>query len=257
MTGLLEQMLQMGPEEASFGSRYHAQLYSGSLAEIQASFKRDNWTCQNCKVRIPGFMEVDHAVHKPHCAVQELSTICQFCHNLKHPIWASLRGRLRLFWLPGIPQEMVTRMAWTVFYSIPLGHIPDYYDSAENILERVGRREVILADILGSSDVGGLLESLHTIRRFREPQNFWPIIRELDGFVRFWPTAVNNSYVYRKRQSASLSYWSEGKFIDLAQESKINFWDGGGDPEDYLIRLMDSNTTVTERLSEIGSSIYE
>lgn len=249
--GSLEQLLQIDPEEATFGSRYHAQLNSGSIAGIKECLRREKWTCQTCNVRIPEFMEVDHKIHKPVCEAHELTTICQFCHNLKHPIWASLRGRIRLVWLPKIPQIMVTRMAWSVFFSSYHTHIPNYFQSVERIIERVDRREAILADHLGSSDAEGFFESLHTVRRFMDTQSFWQKIRELDGFVRFWPTAANASSLKMERPSTSLSYWSTGKFVDMSQQSNDYFWGKVGDPEEYLEKVLNSKADIAEKLRAI------
>ena len=250
MSGMLAKMLKINPEEASFGARYHAQLYTGSMNGIRESFGRDNWTCQTCQIRLPEFMEVDHKVHKSVCEAKELTTICQFCHNLKHPLWASLRGRMRLIWLPGMPQFMITRMAWGVFLASYQENIPSLFQSAERIIARVDRREAILADLLGSSDAEGFFESLHTIRRFTDDQRFWQKIKELDGIVRFWPTAVNAANSVMARPSTALGFWSTGKFLDLNQKSKELFWASCDDPEEYLGKILNSKAINPAKLQD-------
>ena len=257
MAGFLEEMLQISPDEASFGSRFHAQLNYDSVAGIREAFNRDDWTCQTCKVRIPDYMEVDHQIHKPFCDAHELTTICQFCHNLKHPVWSSLRGRLRLIWLPRIPQEMVTRMAWAVYFSSFHENIPLYHEATENILALVGRREAILAELLGSSDPEGLFESLYIARRFGDTDRFFEKIRKIDEFLRIWPRAANGSSDHSARVSASLSYWSEGKFIDINEKSKIEFWQDVEHPDEYLEELIGAGKTNLEKVLEIGRSLND
>lgn len=257
MVGLLEGMLQISPDEASFGSRFHAQLNCDSVSGIREVFNRDDWTCQTCKVRIPDYMEVDHRIHKPFCHAHDLTKICQFCHNLKHPVWASLRGRLRLIWLPKIPQEMVTRMAWAVYFSSYHENIPLYDETTENILAAVGRREAILAELLGSSDPEGLFESLYIASRFRDTDRIVDKIRKIDEFLRIWPRAANGFYDHAARASASLSYWSEGKFIDLAEKSKMNFWEDVEHPDEYLEGLVGARQVIPDKVQEIGRLVNE
>lgn len=201
-------------------------------------------------------MEIDHRVHKPACSVSELQMICPFCHNLKHPIWASLRGRLRIFWLPDIPQKMVNRMAWTVFFSTSRDALPEFHQSAGRIIDRVNRREAILAFLLGSSDPEGFFESLLTARRFGEEYSFWKKVRMLDRFVRFWPKAVTGTDAKLDRPSASLSYWLEGNFIDLASAAKVQFWQEENHLE-YLGNLCNFKPTVFEKLHEAEEYIDE
>ncbi len=155
-----------------------------------------------------------------------------------------------MVWLPQIPQFMVTRMAWGLFFSSRHENIPNYFQSAERIIERIDRREAILADLLGSSDAEGFFEALHTVRRFIDAKSFWQKIRELDGFARFWPTAVNASCSFTERSSTALSYWSEGKFIDMSQKSKDHYWARCGDPEEYLKKVLSSNSIIPEKLQE-------
>ena len=74
------------------GARAHSELASNNPKAISECLARDDWTCCICRTRIPGFMEVDHVQSHGPCQADQLRTICQFCHNLRHPLWAALRA---------------------------------------------------------------------------------------------------------------------------------------------------------------------
>ena len=150
------------------GARAHSELASNNPKAISECLARDDWTCCICRTRIPGFMEVDHVQSHGPCQADQLRTICQFCHNLRHPLWAALRGRFRIFWAPGLEQLWINRIAWHVLFasrSRSDGEIDsDLNAAAQQIFNDVSRRETVLADILGGSDALGFWEALFTAK---------------------------------------------------------------------------------------------
>ncbi|MDE2739941.1 MAG: hypothetical protein OXH47_10495, partial [Paracoccaceae bacterium] len=82
-------------------------------------------------------------------------------------------------------------------------------------------------------------------------------IRKIDEFLRIWPRAANGSSDHSARVSASLSYWSEGKFIDINEKSKIEFWQDVEHPDEYLEELIGAGKANPDKVLEIGRSLND
>ena len=224
-TGLptLLEMTDAAQGTLALGARAHAELASDSLAAVAECRERDRWTCGCCGIRVPGYMEVDHVNGHTPCDAGQLRAICQFCHNLKHPVWAALRGRFRLISAPGIGQASLHRIAWQVFFSS--GDDSDgiealeIEDAARSIVRGAFRREAILAEIIGSTHPEGFFEALFAARRLLGEEGYGESVRLLEGLVRFWPAAADLVETESVPASAALSCWSDGRFADHSAQA--------------------------------------
>lgn len=223
----LKEMIGMAPDILSLGARTHALLASYSMPAIADCLARDNWTCGCCGIRIPGYMEVDHLVFHEPCGANELRAICQFCHNLKHPLWAATRGRIRLIWAPGLAQEAIHRIAWPVlFASFDEADCIEAFDIREAAIQIVRdsfRRETVLAEILGSAEAGEFFDSLYIGRRLLDPASFQIVLDQLEGLARFWPVAADRVEGGPIPCCAALSCWREGSFMDMSAAAASDY----------------------------------
>ena len=216
------------PDVLAMGSRAHSVIAGACLDSIAARLALDEWTCSVCSTRIPEFMEVDHAGRHEVCDPERMTAICQFCHQLKHPVWAGLRQRTRLFWGPGLDQADINRTAWQVFFASPdsKGMTVDeaVADAAARTVEDVDRRERVLEHIVGSAHPEAFFEALFTARDLLADAEFLSVSALLDSFVRFWPTAADRASAHRAPSRNGLKCWRKGRFVDVSTEAVSTYW---------------------------------
>ncbi len=224
MCGLLEQVLQESVVTLSTGVRTHAKLALESADTMDLCFERDQWACKHCRVRLPEYMEVEHKEHCAACELDDMHTVCQFCHNLRHLVWASSRGKVKLIWFPSISQVFLHRLAWTVVLTTGKLIQDDMIDEAvADLMACINRREMVMAEVVGSSDPLTLFEALLTVRRLEGPDSFLKKVRFLDEFVRFWPTAAYHPGQAEIEPSAKVSVWKKGRFRDMSDQVRDSF----------------------------------
>lgn len=215
-------------ETSVLGARFHAVVAGASRKAVAACLIRDSWTCHRCGIRLPGFMEVDHLTGHAPCGEGQMRTICQFCHNLRHAVWAANRGRLRIIRAPALDQIAVTRIAWFVLLASggTDGSPPDHdlAAAAHVIASDAKRRECVLGDILGTAHAGGLFEALLALKRLAGEDAYVETVDRLDGYVRFWPTASNRSDDKPERACAAFSRWRDGDFHDISGKLVSEYW---------------------------------
>ena len=217
------------PGELTLGARAHSMILGKAMGPASARLAMDDWTCRVCGIRIPDCMEVDHLDGHAPCSSSGLSAICQFCHNLRHPLWAAARGRFRLFWGPDASQRDVHRAAWQVFFAS--GRVdgidadPELRSAAALVVEDIDRRERALECIAGSAVACGFLEALLAARDLLPDSAFRGIAASLDGAVRFWPSAADRAADREIAGPASMACWREGRFEDLSAEAAARHWE--------------------------------
>ncbi len=225
---MLAALMQEPVDRLAIGARAHAMLAHHSGKEFAGQLEADDWTCHSCGFRLRNFMEIDHLDRHEATAIDELRTICQFCHNLRHPLWATLRGRLRLIWAPAMSQPALNRLAWLVLMASEdhQGNTADdeLLDASRSIIAAVGRRESMMSSILGSADPGGLIEAVFTLRSLVGRNRYPRVLQRIDAVARFWPTAACRAATDLERPSMSLSRWDGNCFVDLAGLAVAEFW---------------------------------
>ena len=98
----------------TLGARDHAMLLEGREDACLATFREADHVCHVCGVRTVDGLEIDHTAGHVAGVTKGLRAICQFCHDLKHPLWAASHGRLVPIWAPGIAQRDLHRLSWAI-----------------------------------------------------------------------------------------------------------------------------------------------
>ncbi len=217
--GVFTSLLTTPIDRLNLGARAHARLAAVGQEGFAACLARDDWRCRICGVRLPDFMEVEHvASHHDH-TVANLSCMCQFCHNLRHPLWAASRGKFRLFWSSGTDQHLIHAIAWSVLLAGPLAHrMPEIQHAIERFLQAVEHREMQLRSLLGSTHPEGMCEAVYFANRHHGPKHGRTVAQRLDRHVRFWPVAANRALGGTARDAAHLSVWDGDGFRDRSDD---------------------------------------
>ncbi len=229
---MLKRFLATSPQVQRYGSRFHSRLAAQNIDQVAECLRRDDWQCHICSTRIPYCMEIDHTGRHVPCGPGGLKTICQFCHNLRHPVWSAGRGRLQMIWAPDISQASLMQLAWTTFLTATPKADPDLRETARKVIEAVARRESLLATFLGSSHPQGFFETLRFTNKRLQANAMEQLVSELDGFVRFWPRAANRIVGQPEHRCSDLCIWSQNSFLSVAETAISDFWDRCGGAEE-------------------------
>lgn len=195
----------------------HAALLAPQVDTCRAVQAREKERCHVCGFRVPGFMEIDHLNGHRMSKAKDLSCICQFCHNLKHPLWAGARKRIIPIYAPDMSQEDLHRLAWVMLAWRDLadddtpveisGVISDIEDRRDRMTKLLGCRdaESLFEAVLGLPDLVGKKEAAATAMR-------------VDQYLRFWPAELTADYEQMPK-SARLSTWDIGGFKVVADQA--------------------------------------
>ena len=225
---MLSELLKCPADVAAMGARRHALHARGQAELFGQCFRRDDWTCRQCGFRFRGFMEIDHPGSHMDADLGSIRTICQFCHNLRHPVWADLKGRLRMIWAPSLTQDAIHRIAWLTLLASedPSGFSIDgeLAEAAREIVAATKRRERLIADVIGSSNPGGLFEAIFTVKPYCRRNRHLAAVASIDNLARFWPVAADRIVSPAPRPCAALSRWVRDRFEDISAEAVSEYW---------------------------------
>lgn len=196
--------LEANPRHLTLSARDHALINAGMGPEIAKAFKERNWTCHVCGVRIDGLMEVDHLKGHRISTCAEIAPICQFCHDLKHPMWAMARKRAFPVYAPDIDQTALTRLAWTLLSEMTR---PEAQESFEDLLGSVSERESAAFEMLDGENMESALEAILVIRGRSGAASAKTLAAELDAHLRYLPSCV--------RDGEPLLRWTPEGFRDV------------------------------------------
>lgn len=192
----------------SLGIRQHGMLLSGQAKEVHACLQAADWTCHICGVRVPEMMEIDHTGGHARSAVKGFKAICQFCHNLKHPLWAAARGRIVPIIAPGVGQLDLHRLAWTLLAQ--RGAKAPAVD-VTGILADLEERQKLFVTTYGGERVDAFFEAILDLPRVIDPERAAKVVMAVDEQVRFWPAELTNE-VAELAPASRLSTWRDGGF---------------------------------------------
>lgn len=115
--------------------------------------KRDNHTCQGCGWRALDFQEIHHR-NGDHSNFKEsnLETLCPLCHQVFHPVTASISSGASMIWLPEVSQVELNRLLFAVFASMKAGAKHPLNNVAKAVWGLLDMRKVYLDNQLGKSD---------------------------------------------------------------------------------------------------------
>lgn len=203
---LLSKILDTDFRTLAFSARDHARITAAHHPLASKALSSSDWTCYKCRTRIPDFMEVDHVGgHTEDC--KKLEAICQFCHNLEHPLWAASRGRILFIYAPEFTQAQLHRLAWALLSRRTEEGFP--VDQA-SYLTALNERRNAMEKILGARTVEGFFEAVFSLEERLGKEMAQNALLRVDQTVRFWPAEVTAEYE------------------DLPPASRISTWTAGG-----------------------------
>ncbi len=211
-------------------------------AQIAAAMREADWTCHLCGICLPEMMEFDGG-H----GGEAVRPVCQFCHNIDHPVWAAGRGRMAPVWAPDMDCAEISRLSWVL---LALGQIfPERFggeldpgedvrapveltDGRRETLERAARSASRLREALenrrqlfehrfGATTAEAFLETVIVHRRRVGEDRQESLLAMLDG-VRFVPAPVTSGYD-ELPVPARVSAWSASGFEDLSGRIGVAF----------------------------------
>lgn len=223
---LLERLVSSDILLANLGIRDHAQIISHDAELCREIFETHDYTCHLCGVKTLTALEIDHTEGHSKSAKKGMKPICQFCHDLKHPLWAAGRGRLVPIWGPDLVQTDLMRLSWTLLTWRDV-HREEYRSVRSDLITR----KDMLEEFLGWENTGDVLadhETPHEAEVLFEaafasvdalgPELAKPALRKLDQVLRFVPHEVFRDTEDRSFQlSSRLSTWSVGGFKKIAK----------------------------------------
>ena len=117
--------------------------------------QRDNYTCQGCGFRSKEFQEIHHK-DGDHSNFKEsnLEVLCPLCHQVFHPVMASVSSAASMIWLPEMTQVELNRLLFAIFSCIKKGNQHPLHSVAKGVWGVLEMRRVYLENQLGKSDPG-------------------------------------------------------------------------------------------------------
>jgi hypothetical protein len=212
-------VLSGGVRSLTLGARDHALINGTMIGEIVTCFRLRDWTCHICGVRLPGLMEVDHLKGHQRCSPDAIAPICQFCHDLRHPVWAVSRKRLFPVLAPGLDQRSLSRFSWSLLAEMTR---PGGQDSFEELSGSISERESAAFELLDGDNLESALEAILVIRDRSGQEAARKVAEELDAQIRFLPTCV--------RDGEPLKRWTPEGFRDVPIEL---LHEASGPPPDF------------------------
>jgi len=220
----------------NLGARDHAALAAGNEELHAEVFARDGHACHVCGSRCRDALEIDHqAGHRP-TAASGLKAICQFCHNLRHPLWAASRHRIIPIYAPDISQAALHRLAWVALCwrdapEAPLdmtGLHGMIEDRRVQLCKRLGFRgadgfaddkRTRLVELMTLGSAEALFEAALTVADDVRigPERAVRTLTAVDQYLRFWPTELMPG-IEDLDPAARLSRWDLGGFKVIADE---------------------------------------
>jgi len=192
------------PRLLNLGARDHALINATMVPEIAQILKDRNWSCHVCGVHLEGLMEIDHLKGHKKSVVADIAPICQFCHDLRHPMWAMARKRAFPIFAPDISQIELTLFAWTLLSEMTRDDASVSFDA---LLGAIGERESSAFDLLHGENMESALEAILVIRDREGTKKAGDVANMLDTHLRYLPSCT--------RDGEPLSRWTPEGFREV------------------------------------------
>jgi len=191
----------------TLSARDHALLNTSMSDQVATALRDGDWTCHTCGVRLEGLMEIDHLKGHKRCTPAEMAPICQFCHDLKHPMWAMARKRAFPVFAPDLAQPDLSRFAWSALCEMTR---PDSEEAFDDLLDAISERETAAFEMLDGENMEAALEAVLVIRDKSGAAAAESVCAELDAHIRFLPSCL--------RDGEPLHRWTPQGFRPVALE---------------------------------------
>ena len=189
-------ILQQPRRLLSLGECHHSVLNDMMSGRIQQALRDGKWTCHVCGVHLPHLMEIDHFDDHRLERHGRIATICQFCHDLKHPIWAASSGRLVPVEMTSeIDQRTLTRLSW-IMISRRL-HDPHNAKGLESAIRVLWNGPSDRHWDFSGSWLADQLETLLAVSELASVESARMFAQGLDSSMRFLPNALMDDNALR------------------------------------------------------------
>ena len=170
------------------GASRHAEFNAAMPNRNLWILRRSNWNCNVCGVRLPGLMEIDHLDEHGPGPGGRIAPICQFCHDLKHPLWAATRHRLAPVDIPEIDQRTLTRLCWIMISRV----LRDAQDAQRlrPIIRTLVRRRIQAGRMLETLNMTQAFQALISTSELWGTEHAAAIAKRLDSRLRLMPAAL-------------------------------------------------------------------
>lgn len=241
---MLTRLVQTDLRLLNLGAKDHAALLGQDAEACAAVFKAADYCCHVCGAHVPHGLEIDHtAGHgRGPQQVAGMKAICQFCHNLKHPLWAAARGRIVPIWAPDMGQVDLNRLAWAMIGWREV-HQEQFANLHGDLVLRVHRfaeafecesAEGLLEAAFASLDTLGREEALRALAKVDQVLRFVPAEALLEAGQIGDPTIDH---------ATRLSTWSIGGFRKIPRTVARTILEGH-DPEALQVFGEESSDVV-------------
>ena len=184
-------ILQRPRTELLFDAHQQNRRNAAMPDRVRQALHRHDWTCNVCGVRLPGLMEIDHLDGHGPGPDGRIVPICQFCHDLKHPLWAAAEHRLAPVALKEMDQRTLTRLCW-IMLSRSL-HEEQGKERLQPVIHVLAQRRVQAESALRTTHMTEAFEGLFTVLDFVGTESANGTAGRLDDCVRLMPPAVLDS----------------------------------------------------------------
>ena len=188
-------VLSGGLRPLTLGARDHALINGTMGPEIVSCFTARDWTCHLCGVRLEGLMEVDHLRGHQTCSAADIAPICQFCHDLRHPIWSVSRRRVFPIFAPDLDQRALTRLCWALLSEMTR---PGGRETFEELSGALSERESAAFELLDGDNMESAIEAILVIRDRNGPEAARKAAADLDAQLRYVPFCVRDGEPIRR-----------------------------------------------------------
>ena len=200
----------------NLGARDHAALHGQDASSSRSVFEAADHTCHVCGVRTVDGLEIDNtAGHAPR-KTKGWRAICQFCHNLKHPLWSAARGRIVAIWAPDISQVDLHRLAWSI-----VTWREAHPEKAEILRADLVARAQRFAETFDCASAEALFEAAFATRDTLGAGRSKAVLLQVDQVLRFVPSEIlldpQQVGDMTIDQGSRLSTWSIGGFRKIAR----------------------------------------
>lgn len=213
---MLSDLISTSIKSLNLSVRDHAALAAGQEKIVAEVFKRERNTCHVCGSRCHNALEIDHVKGHKQQPASGLKAICQFCHNLKHPLWAGARKKIVPIMAAEISQVDLNRLAWVLLTWRSVDAAPI---NVAATIELIEQRRAKFEDYMGCLSAESLFEAAFTIaeRENLGMKSAKDVLTLLDQSIRYWPAELTPEYETLDPGSR-LSRWDLGGFVVIADE---------------------------------------
>lgn len=174
----------------------------------KAVLERDNYTCQGCNFKSIKYQEI-HPINQQHSDmdINNLVTLCPFCHQCYHLNTASYSNGGSLIWLPELSQVELHHLVRGIFIALTDEKNPYYQIAKQLYLFLENRKSFIDNNFSEGASNPALLGQVF----LKMPKENYERRGEFLTNIKLLPT--------KERFEQQIKYWKEKVYHDIPFET--------------------------------------